>query len=143
MKALIGFLKHDITKLTGSNSKSMLTWMNLEKLGGSKTNIPHSDMETLIYRPMNDKMHICGGDIKTGSCQVGTLYWFLVQSNFKPNLHNYFNLHASLSFCLSFITLRLITLPIPAIVAQNFTNKSCLLCVQSENYAFFDTLKPK
>ena len=91
MKALIGFLKHDITKLTGSNSKSMLTWMNLEKLGGSKTNVPHSDMETLIYRPMNDKMHICGGDIKTKSCQVGTFSWFSVLSKLKLNislLHN-------------------------------------------------------
>ena len=84
MKALIGFLKHDITKLTGSNSKSMLTWENLEKLGGSKTYVPPGEMETLIYRPISERMHICAGNTRSDSCQVGMLSWFLVYKS-KPH----------------------------------------------------------
>ena len=32
--------------------------------------------------------------------------------------------------------------PIPAIVCQNFTNKSCLVYVENEKYAFLVTLRP-
>ena len=31
--------------------------------------------------------------------------------------------------------------PIPAVVSQNVTNKSCLVCVMSEKYAFWVTLR--
>ena len=32
---------------------------------------------------------------------------------------------------------------IPTVVQQNITNKSCLICVMSEKYAFWVTLRPK
>ena len=32
---------------------------------------------------------------------------------------------------------------IPAVVSQNVTNKSCLVCVMSEKYAFWFTLRPQ
>ena len=32
--------------------------------------------------------------------------------------------------------------PILAVISQNVNNKSCLLCVQSEKYAFWVTLRP-
>ena len=32
---------------------------------------------------------------------------------------------------------------IPALVQQNVTNKSCLVCVMSEKYAFWVTLRPQ
>ena len=31
---------------------------------------------------------------------------------------------------------RPVTLPIPAMISQNVTTKSCLLCVKGEKYAF-------
>ena len=33
-------------------------------------------------------------------------------------------------------------LPIPAVDSQNVSNKSCLACVQSEQYSFWFTLRP-
>ena len=55
---------------------AMLTWNNIEKLGGSKTyhetNPRDPPMDTLLYRIIDDKMHICAGDKKTDSCQVNT-----------------------------------------------------------------------
>ena len=33
--------------------------------------------------------------------------------------------------------------PFPAVVLQNVTNKSCLVCVMSEKYAFWVTLRPQ
>ena len=33
--------------------------------------------------------------------------------------------------------------PFPAVLSQNVTNKSCLVCVMSENYAFWVTLTPQ
>ena len=32
---------------------------------------------------------------------------------------------------------------IPAVVSENVTNKSCLVCVMSEKYAFWVTLRPQ
>ena len=32
---------------------------------------------------------------------------------------------------------------IPAVVSQNVTNKSCLVCVESEKYASWVTLRPQ
>ena len=32
---------------------------------------------------------------------------------------------------------------IPAVLSQNVTNKSCLVCVMSETYAFWVTLRPQ
>ena len=37
----------------------------------------------------------------------------------------------------------LLMLSIPAVVSQNFTNKSCLVCVKSEKYASLVTLRPQ
>ena len=68
VKAFLNFLKSDIKELTGSDSNSVLTWKNIEKLGYSKSNF--SEIETIIYQPINDRMHICAGDTKTDSCQV-------------------------------------------------------------------------
>ena len=48
--------------------EEMLTWNNIEKLGGR--NSVWGDVDTLTYRVINDKMHICAGDKKTDSCQV-------------------------------------------------------------------------
>ena len=33
--------------------------------------------------------------------------------------------------------------PIPAVVSQNVTNNSCLVCLMSEKYAFWVTLRPQ
>ena len=69
VKAFIYFLKKDLRILTDLKPDAMLTWKNLEKLGGSKTSIK-SDMDTLNYRIIDETMHICAGDNKTDSCQV-------------------------------------------------------------------------
>ena len=56
-------------------------------------------------------------NVKSG-CENLTLFLMLA------NLDNYFRLHICLSFC-------------PCVgVSQNVTNKSCLICVESEKYAF-------
>ena len=68
VKTFLYFLKNDIKELTGSDSNSKLTWKNLEKLGHSKSYV--SAAETIIYRPINNRMHICAGDTKTNTCQV-------------------------------------------------------------------------
>ena len=71
VKTFIYFLKKDLHKMTGKKRDAMLTWKNLEKLGGSKT-IFGINMDTLNYRIIDDTMHICAGDNKTDSCQVIT-----------------------------------------------------------------------
>ena len=58
-------------------------------------------------------------------------------------LHNYFNLHV----CPSFRRCRrrrrpTFKFPIPAVVLQSVTNKSCLICVKSKRYAFLVTTRP-
>ena len=63
----------------------------------------------------------------------------------KSNLNNYFDFHVCLSFrpfsilrpCVQKLT------SIPAVVQQNVMNKSCLVCVMSEKYAFWITLRPQ
>ena len=42
----------------------------------------------------------------------------------------------SLSYCVQKLA------PIPAFILQNVTNKSCLVCVKSEKYASWVTLRP-
>ena len=70
VKAFIYFLKKDLHNMTGKKHDAMLTWRNLEKLGGSKT-IFGINMDTLNYRIIDDTMHICAGDNKTGHpCHV-------------------------------------------------------------------------
>ena len=69
VKAFLHFLKEDIKNLTGSDSDSVLTWQNMEKLGNSKS-VFLNKLETIIYRPINEKMHICAGDTKTDTCGV-------------------------------------------------------------------------
>ena len=56
---------------------------------------------------------------------------------FDDYLHNYFNLH----FCLSFRR-PTFEFPIPAVVLQSVTNKSCLVCVKSKEYSFLVTTGP-
>ena len=46
-------------------------------------------------------------------------------------------MHASVRPCVRKLT------PIPAVVQQNVTNKSCFVCVMSEKYAFWVTLRPQ
>ena len=56
-------------------------------------------------------------------------------------LNNYFDFHVGLSFRVSVRRLCVRKLaPIPAVVSQNVTNKSCLVCVISEKYALLVTL---
>ena len=33
--------------------------------------------------------------------------------------------------------------PVPAVVSQNVTNKSCLVCAMSEKYSFWVTISPQ
>ena len=69
VRSFIYHLKQDLQSETGLRYDAMLTWRNIEKLGGSKTN--HlEDMDTLTYRLVDNNMHICAGDTKTDSCQV-------------------------------------------------------------------------
>ena len=58
----------------------------------------------------------------------------------RAHLNNYFNFHVCLSFrcpCVRKLA------PIPAVVSENVTNKSCLVCVMSEKYASWVTLRPQ
>ena len=69
VRSFIYHLKQDLHVETGLRYDAMLTWRNIEKLGGSKTN--HlEDMDTLSYRLVDENMHICAGDKKTDSCWV-------------------------------------------------------------------------
>ena len=60
------------------------------------------------------------------------------------NLNNYFDFHVCLSIrpcvCPSVCPKKA---PFPAVAFQNVTNKSCLVCVQSEKYASWATLTPQ
>ena len=62
-------------------------------------------------------------------------------------LNNYFDFHVCLSFRrLPFAVRRPCVrklISIPAVVQQNVTNKSCLVCVISEKYASWVTLRPQ
>ena len=51
---------------------------------------------------------------------------------FIEYLHNYFNTHTACP----------VTLPISEVVSQTVTNKSYVVCVKSEKYAFLLTLRP-
>ena len=62
------------------------------------------------------------------------------------NLINYFDNHVCLSFgrppsSIREFVQKLTTMP--AVVAQNVANKSCLVCVMSENYASWVILRPQ
>ena len=60
------------------------------------------------------------------------------------HLNNYFDFHVCLSFHRPSVRLCVRKLTsIPAVVQQNVTNKSCLVCVMSEKYAFWITLRPQ
>ena len=60
-------------------------------------------------------------------------------------LNNYFNFHVYLSVlpppsvnaCVRKLA------PFPAVASQTFTNKGCLVCVMSEKYACWVTLRPQ
>ena len=76
----------------------------------------------------------------------GVLWRMQVQKRWgHSNLNNYFDFHVCLSFrrppsavCACVRKLALI----PSVVLQNVTNKSCLVCVMGEKYAFWVTLRP-
>ena len=56
------------------------------------------------------------------------------------NLNNYFDFHVCLSFRRA--SVRKLA-PFLAVVSKNVPNKSCLVCVMSEKYAFWVTLRPQ
>ena len=58
------------------------------------------------------------------------------------HLHNYFNLHVCPSIWWRPRWRPTFDFPIAAVVSQSVTNKSCLICVESEKYAFLVTLIP-
>ena len=58
------------------------------------------------------------------------------------HLNNYFDFHVCLSIRSSGSVRPKLT-SIPARVSQNDTNKSCLVCVKSEKYASWVTLRPQ
>ena len=53
------------------------------------------------------------------------------------HLNNYFRLRICLSFCMW-----VRNTSVPAVVSLNVNNKSCLTCVKTEKYAFWDTHRP-
>ena len=55
------------------------------------------------------------------------------------HLINYFDFQVCLSICLCVQK----EAPFPAVLSQNVTNKSCLVCVMSEKYASWVTLRPQ
>ena len=63
------------------------------------------------------------------------------------HLNNYFNFHICLSFrpsvCPSMRACVRKLAPIPAVVQQNVTNLSYLVCVMSKKFAFWVTLRPQ
>ena len=64
---------------------------------------------------------------------------------FQVNLNNYFNFHVCLSFRPSLcpcMCVRKLT-PVSAVRSQNVTNRSLLMSVKSEKYAFWVTLRPQ
>ena len=64
--------------------------------------------------------------------------FFCLSMFFKEVLHNHFNIYVNI------LSLTCpVTSPIPDVVSQNFTNKSCLVCVKSEKYACWVTLRPQ
>ena len=79
---------------------------------------------------------------------IGASYQFLAISNtLSTHLNNYFDFHVCLSFRPSVrpsvrASVRRIA-QIPAVVSQNVTNKSCLVCAKSEKYSFWVTLRPQ
>ena len=67
---------------------------------------------------------------------------FLKKEVHKHYLHNYFYLHVCQSYGVGGIPLSPVTLLIHAVVSQNVTDKSCLVCFNSEKYTFRVTLSP-
>ena len=68
--------------------------------------------------------------------------------SYATHLNNYFDFHVCLSirpwFWLRFRgSVRPNLSSTPASVSQNVTNKSCLLCIKSEKYASWVTLRPQ
>ena len=73
------------------------------------------------------------------SCaEDSSVYFYASKLGLVPrrNLNNYIKFHVCLSICKKLVQ-------IPAVVSQNVTNKSCLICVKSEKYAFWVTLRPQ
>ena len=65
---------------------------------------------------------------------------------FLSDLNNYFDFHVCLSISLpSSVRLPCVRnlTPLPAVLSQNVTNKSFLVCVKSEKYAYWVTLRPQ
>ena len=60
--------------------------------------------------------------------------------NWTIHLNNYFDFHVCPSIRLPCV--RNLT-PLSVVLSQNVTNKSCLVCVKSEKYASWVTLRPQ
>ena len=87
-------------------------------------------------------------------CWKSCIDWTPVPESLEKNtvilihLHNYFNLHVCPSFrrrrrrrrrCRRRPTF---DFQISAVISESVTNKSCLICVKSEKYAFLGTTRP-
>ena len=63
------------------------------------------------------------------------------------NLNNYFDFHVCLSIRPAVVPVLVPSVQqltsIPASLSQNFTNKSCLVCVRCEKYVSWVTLRPE
>ena len=70
------------------------------------------------------------------------IIWFHKKMSKLVHLHNYFNLHVCPSFRRRRRRRPTFDFQIPAVVSQSVTNKSCLICVDSEKYALLVTTKP-
>ena len=56
--------------------------------------------------------------------------------------NNYFNLHIFMSFWFLVSVQHTFKFSIPAVVTQNVTIENCLVCVKSEKYTLWVTLRP-
>ena len=95
------------------------------------------------------KVEYCGGDKNFGNqvkdhgssfkvCHICSKQPYLLSTYVLRNLHRYFNFH----ICLSIQQRPNYEFSIPEVVSQTVTNKSCLVCVKSEKYAFLVTTRP-
>ena len=73
--------------------------------------------------------------------QIVNFVWHEDFSLILLNLHDHFNIHVCLSAVCPILSCH-VTLPIPTILSQHITNKSCWVCIRGEEYAFLVTPDP-